>query len=75
MRARAVAIIFHSVHQLAIGDASGRKKAIVAAHQILHAQHYIKVVAHRLAALNLLPVARPELALQFTAHALQRACR
>ena len=64
--------VLHAAQQLAVGDAGGDEEDVTA-HEVVDVQHAVEVVPGVEGLLPLVVVLRPELALQRTAHALERA--
>ncbi len=65
--------VVHAFDELAIGHAGERKEHVVAADQVVDAQHAIEPQTKLLGLDALVVVARPQLALDVAAQALQRS--
>src|SRR5438270_1501962 len=75
MRGRATGAVAHAFHQLAVGDASRDEEHVVAADEIVGAEHPRQVVTGVDGPLAFGVVLRPELALNHTTDTLDRAGR
>jgi hypothetical protein len=69
---RAVREVMHALDQLTVGDAGQREEDVVAADEVVDAQHAIEPQPESLGLGAFLVVARPQLALDVAAQALQR---
>jgi hypothetical protein len=65
----------HALHQLTVGDAGQCEEHVVAAHQVVDREHGVHRQPELLGLLALFVVARPQLALDIAAQALERRRR